>query len=204
MRFTDETRKKMSIKSDKYYESISKQDRSGVNNSFYGKKHSIESKAKIGRDIHGENNPFYGKKHSIESKNKMSNTRASKMSTGEIQSWHHNNGTHISIKSNNEESYDSKLELFRMIQMDNDPDIIKWTKNHNIKIEYKINNIIKNYVPDFIVEYTDGSIYIEEVKGWDINANSKFDALVQYCKTSKFKYKWHQQDASIFLIIENG
>lgn len=41
----------------------------GENHSFYGKKHSEGSKAKMGLD--GKDNPFFGKKHSSETKNKM-------------------------------------------------------------------------------------------------------------------------------------
>lgn len=63
-------------------------DRSGPNNSFYGKKHSDETKEKIanaarsripwnkGKSVGaGVDNPFYGKKHSDESKKDMSNAK---------------------------------------------------------------------------------------------------------------------------------
>lgn len=45
-------------------------DISGKNNPFYGKKHSEESKRKMGgavKDYNGNKNPFYGKKHKQES-----------------------------------------------------------------------------------------------------------------------------------------
>ena len=183
MKFSEETRNKMRIKSDKYYESLRKQDRSGSNNSFYGKKHSEESKSKMGRDITGKNNPFYGKKHSEASRLKMSKTRSELISIGKLHPWHHNNGKYTSLKSGKVESYDSKLELFRMIQMDNDINIVSWTKKHNIIISYiDIDEIECNYVPDFLVEYSNGSIYIEEVKGWDVKSELKLKGLVKYCE----------------------
>ncbi len=51
-----------------------KRSKAGENNSFYGKKHSEESKRKMGGavvDYSGEKNPFYGKKHSQESIDSM-------------------------------------------------------------------------------------------------------------------------------------
>ena len=46
----------------------------GENNSFYGKKHSKETKEKMSKNhanVSGENNPFKGKSHSPEAKEKM-------------------------------------------------------------------------------------------------------------------------------------
>ena len=56
-------------KSAKWKESASK-NRKGSGNSFYGKKHSPESKAKMGKSFFGEANGFFGKQHSPEQREK--------------------------------------------------------------------------------------------------------------------------------------
>jgi hypothetical protein len=58
-------------------------DKTGVNNSFFGKKHSEETKkamsiAKEGKYL-GADNPNYGKQHSLEAKRTMSIRRATKL-----------------------------------------------------------------------------------------------------------------------------
>jgi group I intron endonuclease len=62
---------------EKYPEKLSrlKLMRSGKNNPFYGKKHSIKTKEKMSKnhaDVSGEKHPFYGKKHTEKSKKLMS------------------------------------------------------------------------------------------------------------------------------------
>jgi hypothetical protein len=56
-------------KSKKWKESASK-NRKGTGNSFYGKKHSEESRSKMGKAFPGELNGFYGKQHSPEQREK--------------------------------------------------------------------------------------------------------------------------------------
>jgi hypothetical protein len=198
LKFSEDTRNKMRIKSDKYYESLKLQDRSGSNNAFFGKSHTEDSRSKMGRDTSGDKNPFFGKSHTDESKSTMSSTRSEGISNGTIQTRYHNTGIHLSIKTGKNERYDSKLELYRMIQMDEDLEIKSWTKIHSIRISYNDKNVIRNYVPDFLVEYNNGEIYIEEVKGWDIKAKLKFSVLGNYCKVNNMKFKWHWQSDPIF------
>lgn len=44
----------------------------GKNNSFYGKAHTKEAKARISRKTSGKNNPMYGKRHSPQVRRKIS------------------------------------------------------------------------------------------------------------------------------------
>lgn len=71
------------------------------------------------------------------------------------------------VKSNGEvEYYRSSYEFERMLELDNDKNVANWTVRHGIKIPYVFCGISKNYLPDFKIEYIDGSVVIEEVKGY--------------------------------------
>lgn len=76
--------KKEKIKSERKIHIYTKEEKDkirektlGTNNPFYGKKHTAETKKKIGEKnrehMIGENNHFYGKKHSEETKEKIAN-----------------------------------------------------------------------------------------------------------------------------------
>jgi histidinol phosphatase-like enzyme len=59
-------------------------------------------------------------------------------------------------------------------------------------VKYKHNGILKSYLPDFYIEYIDGTIIIEEVKGYieDIEIfKLKKKACEKFCSENKFKYK---------------
>ena len=174
----------------------------GEGNPMFGKTLSDASRKKLSdfaKTRTGINNPFFGKSHSINSRESMSSSRAEGISNGTIQVRYHNTGIHLSTKTNVEERYDSKLELFRMIQLDLDLSVISWTKIHNIKIAYNNKEIIRHYIPDFKITYAD-KIVIEEVKGWEEGekTNLKQEALSNYCKENNFTYRWIFQDDIIF------
>ena len=54
----------------KLWKESASRNRKGTGNSFYGKKHKPESKAKMGKSFFGESNGFYGKQHSPEQRQK--------------------------------------------------------------------------------------------------------------------------------------
>jgi type III restriction enzyme len=65
----------------------------------------------------------------------------------------------------NFERYDSDLERRMMARLDADPDVKKWMKRHGISIPWiDGQKHQRRYVPDFIVEYTDGRRALIEVK----------------------------------------
>lgn len=201
-----------------------KKGRAGEANPFYGKHHSEESKRKMmesikdpngdyqkwinsaeaiefykthSEDMSGENNPFYGKEHKKEVKELMSNIKTEQIASGELNilrnAWG-NKGSYESTKTNVIELYDSELELVRMRMLDNDTDVIHWTKKHGIRIPYLYNGITKNYVPDFLITYEDGTKSLEETKGYDSKATLKKEALKKYCKDNGFTYSWIEQN----------
>lgn len=65
----------------------------------------------------------------------------------------------------NFERYDSELERRMMEHLERDPAVAKWMKRHGISIVWiDGQNHRRRYVPDFLVEFTDGRIALIEVK----------------------------------------
>lgn len=73
---------------------------------------------------------------------------------------------YISSKSGRTEFAHSSYELKRMRFLDSNPDVWSWTKGHGLRIPYNFDGKTKNYIPDFLVEWSDGTKTLEEVKGW--------------------------------------
>lgn len=89
--------------------------------------------------------------------------------------------------------YDSALEREYMVELERDPAVVSWTKDHGIKIPYTILGFHRNYLPDFLVEYRDGSRELHETKGlpllfW-LSTKLKRQSAEQYCKELGWKYK---------------
>lgn len=65
----------------------------------------------------------------------------------------------------NFERFDSIMERLMMESLDDDPFVAKWMKRHGISIPWvDAQKHMRRYVPDFIVEYTDGRRAVLEVK----------------------------------------
>jgi len=123
-------------------------------------------------------------------------------------------GTLSGLKKNPEgiASYDSLLERDYMIELEQDPTVKSWTKKHGIKIPYNFLGLFtRNYLPDFLVECSDGSKEIHEGKGlpllfWD-STKAKRVAAQKWCKERGMKYKVITQGRQIFYInnfVENA
>jgi len=101
-----------------------------------------------------------------------------------------------------EEEYDSDLEKYYMIELEGMPGVKSWTKKHNIKIPYKIFFVSRNYEPDFLVEFNDGSKEIHETKGYPflfwLSTHLKMESAEQYCKNLGWKYKFITKDKVVF------
>jgi len=66
----------------------------------------------------------------------------------------------------NFEYYDSSWELEFMKELEKNPEIEKWTKNHGIIIPYwDPDGKLRGFKPDFLIEKKDGSKEIVEIKG---------------------------------------
>lgn len=70
--------------------------------------------------------------------------------------------------------------------------MVSWTKKHRIRIPYLLKGRKKHYLPDILVEYKDGSIYLEEVKGVVFNA-TKFGlknlAALGFCARQGYVFR---------------
>ena len=91
---------------------------------------------------------------------------------------------YVSTKSGKTEKADSSYEARRMRALDESPLVKRWTKDHRIRIGYKDGRRRRRYIPDFLIEMTDGRVIIEEVKGhvWDrMKFHRKNVAAELYC-----------------------
>ena len=89
--------------------------------------------------------------------------------------------------------YDSVLEREYMVELERDLAVKSWTKSHGIKIPYNFLGFSRSYLPDFLVEFQDGSKELHETKGlpllfW-LSTKLKAESAEEYCKNRGLKYK---------------
>ena len=92
------------------------------------------------------------------------------------------------------EYYDSSWEQEYMEELEGDDSVSKWTKNHGLRIKYfNADNKFKTYVPDFLVEKTDGAIELVEMKGTHLlknpDTNKKIEFAKKWCEARKITYR---------------
>ena len=101
-----------------------------------------------------------------------------------------------------EEIYDSDLEKYYMVELEGMPGVKSWTKKHNIKIPYHFLFVERNYLPDFFVEFNDGSKEIHETKGFPflflLSTELKKQSAEEYCKSLGWKYVFITKDKEVF------
>src|SRR3990167_4882436 len=104
-------------------------------------------------------------------------------------------GTLTNLKKSpyGKEDYDSALEREYMVELERNPAIKTWTKKHRIKIPYKFIGFTRYYLPDFLVEYKDGSKEIHETKGLPLmlllSTKVKAQAAEEFFAKLGWKYK---------------
>ena len=101
-----------------------------------------------------------------------------------------------------EESYDSDLEKYYMVELEGMPGVKSWTKRHGIKIPYRFLFVTRHYLPDFLVEFNDGSKEIHETKGLPLlfllSTKLKKTSAEEYCQRLSWKYKFITKDKEVF------
>lgn len=94
----------------------------------------------------------------------------------------------------NFELCDSGWEKEEMEKLEKDENVKKWTKNHGLRIPYR-NDIgkVSYYLPDFLVEFKDGSKEIREIKGAHLlkakDTAKKIDSAREWCRVRGMSYK---------------
>ena len=104
--------------------------------------------------------------------------------------WH---GTYLSSKTGREETYESSYELRRFRALDASPLVLAWTKDHHrIRVAYRLFGKGHHYIPDILVEFSDGGRALEEVKG-HIFGKAKFlkkrSAARAFCALRGWEYR---------------
>lgn len=94
-----------------------------------------------------------------------------------------------------ESNYDSLLERNYMQELEQMGGVVSWTKDHGIRIPYRILGLIsRNYLPDFLVTFADGSKELHETKGvgflaW-LETHAKRRAADAWCKQRRMVYRF--------------
>ena len=114
------------------------------------------------------------------------------------------NGWHLSTKNGCKYHYESSWEHVRMELLDVDPTVMSWKKcDFNIPYWSSEGQKIKRYTPDFLVEYINGSILIEEVKGWMTEeVYDKAYAGMSYTLERGWNYKLTQKIKNTHTFVE--
>lgn len=151
----------------------------------------IDSRVKSGYE-----NGMYGKHRSKELKEHLSNVRSEAIANGSFNLntvSRGKKGWYFSLKNNEKFYYDSLLELYMMHILDDDKEILKWTKRHGIKIPYQYKGEKRNFVPDFLIE-TKKEIILKELKGISNKKEKlKKESMQKYCKKNNLVFSWVMQ-----------
>ena len=82
------------------------------------------------------------------------------------------------------------------------PGVKSWTNRHGIRIPYQLLFITRHYLPDFLVEFNDGSKEIHETKGLPLlfllSTKLKRTSAEDYCRKLSWKYKLITRDRVVF------
>lgn len=97
-----------------------------------------------------------------------------------------------SIKTGEEMFYLSSYERRRMEHLDVDERVSTFTNRHGIRLTYELDGELHTYIPDLLVTYDDGSIVLEEVKGYVQDERvfaAKNAAAIEYCSEHGWNFR---------------
>lgn len=101
---------------------------------------------------------------------------------------------HLKRCTRTSEPYDSTWEREYMRVLENDPTVTRWERCRSLQISYtKADGTHAHYNPDFIVERTDGTKELHEVKGEHLLTNEdtrrKLAAGEGFCRKRGMTFK---------------
>lgn len=109
-------------------------------------------------------------------------------------------GIFISKKNQSKHTYRSSFEFAYLNKLENDKNVIKYI-TEPFSIPYiDSNGLLKNYIPDVLVLYSDGSIFLYEIKPKAMinasNVRRKATKAIQWLKNNypDVKYKFITED----------
>lgn len=162
-----------------------------------GRTHTEESRVKMQGSHKGKHNGplngMYGRNHDEEAKAKMSDAHTQLMIVGKRGYGNngHLNGWYTSSKGNDGQPmfYRSSWEKAMMLHLDADVNVVRYGYERVRIPYYDTRNNKRHYVPDFLIEYTDGSHVLCEIKPKQFLDNEKTrlkaDAANAWCATHK-------------------
>lgn len=148
-------------------------------------------------DKRGENNPTWGSKYHTSDEIKAfkehnSNIMIERITNG-IHSSSYTNGKFLSAKNNKDFLYRSSYEL-RMLNILEHLDCIVNYQYEKIAIPYMFGGITHNYIPDFLIEFNDGTIVLCEIgpSTFKIHKNArekaKQESALEYCRENNINF----------------
>ena len=89
------------------------------------------------------------------------------------------------------------------------PGVVEWTKEHGIRIPYRVLGVIpRTYLPDFLVSFADGSKELHETKGtgflfW-LETHAKRRAADGWCRDRAMRYRFIEKTGGALFAHNNA
>lgn len=113
--------------------------------------------------------------------------------------FHGRQSEYVSLKTGECNWAHSEFERELMKQLDTSDLVVRWSKNHGIKIPYEYKGA-RNYVPDFLVETRDGLVIVMEAKGYEFEPErclAKAQAAHDFCQSRGWIYQMISQKSGV-------
>ena len=171
-----------------FYRKVIKRNMSGLT---FCSKECFYREKRVGGKIYNlivENNlTKHGVKFSTQRsdiKEKIIRTRSTLSRKGHVDK-----GLYTSVKNGQSLRYDSRWELWRMMELDTDPDVIRWNRCEDV-IKYDSDGKVRHYFPDYEIITSTGDRIVEEVKGIiTSNTVEKYDAALLFYDSRNVRYR---------------